>query len=178
MAQETKAHYIQFYYGMGKGKTTAALGLSLRAVGQGKKVIFLQWMKGRSEIGEMKAEKFIAPNFLIHQFGPSYFTWDKPDTSEHKKLAQLGLKFLAVVVEKKKYDVLVLDEIVDAVEMKFIPAAKTINLIKKAAKKGEVIITGHSAPKAFIDAADLVTEMKKVKHYFDKGQLARAGIEY
>ncbi|MBN2585096.1 cob(I)yrinic acid a,c-diamide adenosyltransferase [Patescibacteria group bacterium] len=163
---------------MGKGKTTAALGLALRAVGQGQKVIFLQWMKGRSNIGEMKAAKLLSPLFLIHQFGPTHFTWDKPGPSEHKKLAQVGLKFLEDVITKKNYDVLVLDEIIDAVEMKFIPLSKTINLIKKAVKKGEVIVTGHTALKEFVKIADLVTEMKKVKHYFDKGQLARVGIEY
>ncbi|OGB85333.1 hypothetical protein A2994_01730 [candidate division Kazan bacterium RIFCSPLOWO2_01_FULL_48_13] len=173
-----KQHYIQFYYGMGKGKTTAALGLALRAVGHDKKVIFLQWMKGRSDIGEMKAAKLLGSNFSIHQFGPSHFTWDKPGPNEHKRLAKSGLKFLENVVAKKRYDVLVLDEIVDAVELKFIPLAKTISLIKKASAKGEVIITGHTAPKEFIKTADLVTEMKKVKHYFDKGQIARIGIEY
>lgn len=173
-----KEHYIQFYYGMGKGKTTAALGLSLRAVGQGQKVIFLQWMKGRKDIGEMKAAKLLGSNFSIHQFGPTHFTWDKPWSSEHKKLAQAGLKFLENVISKKRYDVLVLDEIVDAVEMKFIPLAKTISLIKKAVTKGEVIVTGHTAPREFVKTADLVTEMKKVRHYFEKGQIARVGIEY
>lgn len=178
MATKKKKHYIQFYYGMGKGKTTAALGLALRAVGQGQKVIFLQWMKGRKDIGEVKAAKLLGSNFSIHQFGPTYFTWDKPGPNEHKRLAQAGLKFLENVIAKKKYDVLVLDEIVDAVELKFIPPTKTIGLIKKAATKGEVIVTGHTAPKEFIKAADLSTEMKKVKHYFEKGQIARVGIEY
>ncbi|MFA5270322.1 MAG: cob(I)yrinic acid a,c-diamide adenosyltransferase [Patescibacteria group bacterium] len=178
MVQKKKEHYIQFYYGMGKGKTTAALGLAFRAVGQGKKVIFLQWMKGQKDIGEMRAHKFISPLFDIYQFGPDYFTWDKPGDAEHKRLAKEGLKFLEIVATKKQYDVLVLDEIVDAVEMKFIPTAKTISLIKQAAKKGEVIVTGHTARSEFIEVADLVTEMKKVKHYFDKGQIARVGIEY
>lgn len=178
MASNKKQHCVHFYYGMGKGKTTAALGLALRAMGQGKKVIFLQWIKGRSDIGEVKAEKLLSSGFKIYQFGPRYFTWDKPGSGEHKRLAKVGLKFLEEIVAKKKYDVLVLDEIVDAVRMKFIPAAKTISLIKKAAKQGEVIITGHAAPKEFVNLADLVTEMKKVKHYFDKGQLARVGIEY
>jgi len=173
-----KGHYIQFYYGMGKGKTTAALGLSLRAVGHGRKVIFLQWMKGRKDIGEMKAAKLLGSNFSIHQFGPTYFTWDKPGPAEHKRLAKAGLKFLENVVASKKFDVLVLDEIVDAVDFKFIPMAKTISLIKKAAVKGEVIVTGHTAQPDFIKTADLVTEMKKIKHYFEKGQLAREAIEY
>lgn len=173
-----KKHYIHFYYGRGKGKTTAALGLALRAVGQGQKVIFLQWMKGRSDIGEVKVKKLLAAGFEIHQFGPEYFTWDPPGSAEHRRLAIEGLKFLEKVVAKHKYDVLVLDEMVDAVIMGFIPKAKTIGLIKKAAKKGEVIITGHEAPQDFVKVADLVTEMRKVKHYFDKGQLARKGIEF
>lgn len=173
-----KKHYIHFYYGKGKGKTTAALGLSLRAVGQNKKVIFLQWLKGKKDIGEVKIAKRLAPNFSIYQFGPSHFTWDKPGSGEHKRLANVGLKFFADVVANKKYDVLVLDEIGDAVEFKFIPLTKTISLIKKAANKGEVIITGHKALKEFVKVSDLITEMKKIKHYFDKGQVARAGIEY
>lgn len=174
----SKQHYVQFYYGMGKGKTTAALGLSLRAAGQGKKVIFLQWLKGRREIGEIKISNKLKPNFIIRQFGPEHFTWDKPGPIEHKRLAKEGLKFLEEVIASKKYDVLVLDEIVDAVTMEFVPMAKVIDLIKQAAEKGEVILTGHSAPKEFLEISDLVTEMRKVKHYFDQGQLAREGIEY
>jgi len=173
-----KKHYIQLYYGLGKGKTTAALGLSMRAVGQGMKVVFIQWLKGRSEIGEFKIPQKLSPNFEVYQFGPEHFTWDKKGDLEHKELAQKGLDFLGEVVEKGGYDVLVLDELIDAVVMKYIPQGKTIDLIKKAAEKGEVIITGHEVPKEFIELADLVTEMKKVKHYFDQGQIARKGIEY
>lgn len=173
-------HYIHLYYGDGKGKTTAALGLALRAIGQGKKVIMLQWLKGRPEIGEFKIQKLLKNKFKIYQFGPTYFTWEESPNGEprHKKLAIEGLKKLQQVVVKDKYDILILDEIMDAVTMKFIPKAKTINLIKKAVKKGEVILTGHEPDKDFIKLADLVTEMKKIKHYFDKGVKARQGIEY
>ena len=174
----TTKHYIHLYYGHGKGKTTAALGLALRAIGQGQKVIMLQWLKGRKEIGEVEAQKFFKGKFKVYQFGPTYFTWEKPKATEHKNLAIEGLKKLQQVVTKDKYDVLVLDEIMDAVTMKFISKDKTLNLIKKAVKKGEVILTGHEPDKDFIKLADLVTEMKKQKHYFDKGQLARPGIEY
>lgn len=174
----TKQHYIHLYYGWGKGKTTAALGLALRAAGQGQKVICLQWLKGRSDIGEVKAAKFLGNNFRIYQFGPRYFTWEKKGSSEHKRLALEGLKFLGKIVAKEKYDLLILDEILDAVEMKFIPEKIVIALIKKAVKKGEVVITGHKLIPAFAKMADLVTEMRKVKHYFDKGQLARKGIEF
>jgi len=173
-----KKHYIHLYYGLGKGKTTAALGLALRALGQGQKVVFLQWLKGRKDIGEIKIADKLKPKFEIHQFGSKHFTWDSKGAEEHQKLAQQGLEFLEKIIADSKYDILVLDELIDAVVMKFISKTKTINLIKKAVKKGEVIITGHKAPKEFIDLADLVTEMRKVKHYFDKGQIARKGIEY
>lgn len=173
-----KNHYIHLYYGFGKGKTTATLGLALRAIGHGQKVVMLQWLKGRPDIGEIKAAKLLGKNFIIHQFGPDYFTWDKPDSVEHKQLAIKGLEFLEKTIQKTQYDILILDELMDAVEMKFIPKARTISLIKKAAQKGEVIITGHKPIPEFVKLADLATEMKKIKHYFDKGQQARVGIEY
>ena len=89
-----------------------------------------------------------------------------------------GLKFLEKLITKEKYDLLILDEVLDAVEMKFIPRDKIVTLIKKAVKKGEVVLTGHKLIPVFADIADVVTEMKKVKHYFDKGQLARKGVEF
>lgn len=171
-----QSHYIHLYYGMGKGKTTAALGLALRAVGQDKKVLFLQWMKGRKDIGEFKVKDRL--NFKMYQFGPEYFTWESSNLEQHKKLAIKGINFLEEVVDNEDYDLLVLDEIIDAVAMGLIDKEKVINLIKKAVVKGEIIITGHRAIPEFVELADLVTEMKKVKHYFDKGQIARKGIEY
>jgi len=173
-----KSHYIHLYYGDGKGKTTAALGLALRALGHGQKIIMLQWLKGRKDIGEVKAQQFFNHKFKIYQFGPTYFTWEKPKATEHKQLAIAGLKKLEQIVAKDKYDILILDEIVDAVNMKFIPKSKVLSLIKKAVTKGEVIITGHKPDKDFLKLTHLATEMKKVKHYFDRGQQARAGIEY
>ncbi|HAR55053.1 TPA: cob(I)yrinic acid a,c-diamide adenosyltransferase [Patescibacteria group bacterium] len=177
-----KTHYIHLYYGDGKGKTTAALGLALRAIGHGQKVVMLQWLKGRQDIGEVRAVKLLGKNFTIYQFGPPYFTWEEPKSpkgeSRHKQLAIKGLKKLEQIVAKTKYDILILDEVVDAVNMQFISKSKTINLIKKAVAKGEVIITGHKPDKDFIKNADLITEMRKQKHYFDKKVAAREGIEY
>ncbi|MEA1909705.1 MAG: cob(I)yrinic acid a,c-diamide adenosyltransferase [Patescibacteria group bacterium] len=173
-----KSHYIHLYYGFGKGKTTAALGLALRALGYGKKVIFLQWLKGKKTIGEMQMAKSLGKNFVMKQFGPAHFTWDKKGDAEHKSKAKEGLGYLEKAVSRAKFDVLVLDELMDAVVAKYIPKVKTLSLIKKAAKIGEVIITGHKPDKDFVKIADLITEMKKQKHYFDKGQAAREGIEY
>ena len=172
------SHYIHLYYGDGKGKTTTALGVALRALGYNKKVIMLQWLKGRQEIGEFQVQKLLRGKYKVYQFGPTYFTWEKLKPTEHKQLAIKGLKKLAQVIAKDKYDILILDEIVDAVNKKFIPQNKTISLIKKAVAKGEVIITGHNPTKIWFSLADLVTEMKKIKHYFDKGINARPGIEY
>lgn len=174
----TKQHYIHLYYGDGKGKTTAALGLALRALGHNKKVIMLQWLKGRPEIGEFQVQKLLKGRFKVYQFGPTYFTWEKTNPTEHKELAIKGLEKLEQIIAKDKYDILILDEIVDAVNKKFIPQSKTIGLIKKAVKKGEVVLTGHNPAKIWLDLADLATEMKKTKHYFDKGVNAREGIEY
>ena len=161
---------------MGKGKTTAALGLALRAIGQGKKAVVLQWMKGRKDIGEVKIKDKLG--LEIYQFGPEHFTWESPGLKQHKELALKGVEFLEEVVDRHEYDLLVLDEIVDAVVMKFVSKTKILALIKRAVEKGEVIITGHEALPEFVELADLVTEMRKVKHYFDKGQIARKGIEY
>jgi len=175
---KTKSHYIHFYYGFGKGKTTATLGLALRAVGQGRKVIMIQWLKGRATIGEMRASKLLAPHFSIKQFGPQYFTWDPPGPGEHKRLARAGLDYLEQVIDKRKFDVLILDELGDALSMRFIPQGRTIALIKKAAQQAEVLVTGHEPVASLMQVADLATEMKKVKHYFEKGQMAREGIEF
>ena len=173
-----KSNYTHLYYGMGKGKTTAALGLALRALGYGKKVIVLSWLKGRKDIGEMRMAKSLGKNFVMKQFGPKYFTWDKKGDSEHKQKAKEGLEYLEKIIEKGKFDVLILDELMDAVVMGYIPKQKTLKLIKKAVKIGEVVITGHKPDPDFVKTADLATEMKKHKHYFDKGQTAREGIEY
>lgn len=171
-------HYIHLYYGFGKGKTTAALGLALRSLGHGQKVIMLQWLKGRKEIGEFQVQKWLKGKYKVYQFGPDYFTWEVGQPVEHQELAVKGLHKLEEIIKKGKFDVLILDELMDAVTMKFIPKAKTLALVKKAVKKGEVIITGHKPDRDFIKLADLATEMKKIKHYFDRGQIARPGIEY
>lgn len=172
------SHYIHLYYGKGKGKTTAALGLALRAIGHNKKVIMLQWLKGRRDIGEFKAQKLLKGRYKVYQFGPTYFTWEVGDPVEHRELALKGLQKLEEIIKKGGYDILILDEIVDAAKKKFIPKDKVIKLVKQAVAKGEVILTGHGIDQDWLKLADLVTEMRKIKHYFDKGQIARPGIEY
>ncbi|SHJ18857.1 cob(I)yrinic acid a,c-diamide adenosyltransferase [Lutispora thermophila] len=165
---------IHVYTGNGKGKTTAALGLSLRAVCAGKRVYFGQFIKGM-EYSELKAANYL-PNFEIHQFGRDCFIFNKP-TEEDILAAKKGIEILEKVLKDNSYDVVVLDELNVAIYYKLISVEEVINLLRGKADNIEVIITGRYAPQQLIDMADLVTEMKEVKHYYKKGVQARKGIE-
>jgi len=163
--------YIHVYTGDGKGKTTAAFGLSLRAVCAGKKVYIGQFVKGQ-ESCEAKCDKYL-PNIEIHQFGRTCFIDEKP-TEEDIALAIEGYKECAKVLKNGKYDVVVLDEINIALYYKLLRIDEVTEMIKNRAKHVEVVITGRYAP---LEIADLVTEMKEIKHYYSKGILAREGID-
>lgn len=165
---------IQIYTGNGKGKTTAALGLSLRAVCAGEKVYFGQFIKGM-DYSELKASDYL-PNFEIHQFGRDCFIFNKP-TEEDILAAREGLKTLGEILKNKNYDVVVLDELNVAIYYKLFSLEEVIKILEERAENIEVIITGRYAPQELIDMADLVTEMKEIKHYYKKGILARKGIE-
>lgn len=166
--------YIQIYTGNGKGKTTAALGLSLRAICAGKSVFFGQFVKGM-KYSETKAVNHL-PNFEIHQFGKECFIYNEP-TQEDVNLAKEGLKRCKEVIDSGKYDVVVLDELNIALYYQLFPVEEVIDLLKKKSSHVEIIITGRYAPKELIAVADLVTEMKEIKHYYEKGIQARPGIE-
>lgn len=166
--------YIHVYTGNGKGKTTAALGLSLRAVCAGKKVFFGQFIKGM-EYSELKCVDFV-PNLTIEQFGRDCFIYHDP-TEDDIRCAREGIKKLGVILEEGKYDVVVLDELNIALYYKLFSVEETMKVIENRASHVEVIITGRYAPDEIIDMADLVTEMKEIKHYYTKGVEAREGIE-
>ncbi|MFW6262625.1 MAG: cob(I)yrinic acid a,c-diamide adenosyltransferase [Thermotogota bacterium] len=166
--------YIQIYTGNGKGKTTAALGLSLRAVCAGKKVFFGQFVKGM-EYSELKATQFIE-NFEIKQYGRNCFIMKEPE-EEDIRLAQEGLKDLEAKSTSGDYDVVVMDELNIALFYKLFDVQVVLNILRKKHEKTEIIITGRYAPDELIKAADLVTEMKEIKHYYQKGVQAREGIE-
>ncbi len=166
--------YIHVYTGNGKGKTTSALGLSLRAVCSGKKVYFGQFVKGM-KYSEVKAEEYL-PNFEIHQFGLECFIFNDP-TDEDIKVAKEGLKVCEKVLSEGKHDVVVLDELNIALYYELFSIEEVLDIINKKAEHVELIITGRYAPDKIVDIADLVTEMKEVKHYYQKGVEARKGIE-
>ncbi|MBA7506935.1 Corrinoid adenosyltransferase [subsurface metagenome] len=168
---------IQLYFGRGKGKTTAALGLGLRASGHGFKVNMIQFMKGNTKYGELNAVKGIE-NFEIHQFGRIDLIMEpeKIDIEEGKK----ALKYAEEIILSNEYDIVILDEIGVALEMHIIKIDDVMNLIEKKPEKVELILTGGQKIHPKIkERADLITEMKMIKHYFStKGIQARLGIEY
>jgi cob(I)alamin adenosyltransferase len=166
--------YIQIYTGNGKGKTTAALGLSLRAICAGKKVFFGQFLKGM-DYSELDAVKFL-PNFTIEQFGNASFIYSKPSKSDIEA-AGAGLKRCSEILKSGEYDVVVLDEINIAVFFELFTAEQVLEALKHRAENIEVIMTGRYADEKLIEVADLVTEMKEIKHYYTQGVMARKGIE-
>ncbi len=166
---------IQVYTGNGKGKTTAAVGLGLRAVGAGKKVLLIQFLKD-GQSSEIKAIKKIS-NFDIRVFGRKGFIKKDNLKKIDYDLAQQGFSFFQKAIKDKKYDCIILDEINVVSYFNLIDKKDLIDLIKKTPKKIEVVLTGRKASKEIIKIADLVTEMKEIKHYFKKIR-ARKGIEY
>lgn len=172
---------IHIYTGNGKGKTTAALGLALRAIGAGKKVIIIQFMK-MGEYSEHKAIKKYRLPILIESYGIGYYKilGDKKPKTAHQKAAQKALKFAQKIIAENKHDLIILDEINVAVYLGLIKIEEVIQLLtpKTYTIKSEIVLTGRRAHLKLKKIAHLITDMKKVKHYFDKGQKARQGIEY
>jgi cob(I)alamin adenosyltransferase len=174
---------IQIYTGDGKGKTTAAFGLALRAAGQGHKVFIYQFLKPPSlDIGERFSIKLGAVRIRVEALD---IEWDmKTSLEDEQKKAEVEtaiadvLARIAETAEKRFYDVIILDEIVFCYSQGLVKLGDIKNIIEKKEDRVEIILTGRGATKELIELADLVTEMKKVKHPFDKGMDARCGIEY
>lgn len=168
--------YIQIYTGNGKGKTTAAMGLSVRAVGAGKKVFFAQFVKGQV-YSEVKAILQYLPNITIKQYGLDCFIYHKPK-QEDIDAARKGFEEVSEIILSGKYDVVVLDEANIAIYYNLFSVEELIELLERKPEQTEIIITGRNAPNELIEFADLVTEMKEIKHYYTQGIQARIGIEH
>jgi len=167
--------YVQVYTGNGKGKTTAALGLSVRAAGAGLKVFIGQFVK-LGEYSEIKALKRFSDLITLEQFGAGPFIRKIP-SDDDIKAARLGLERVMGGLSSSQYDVVILVEANVAVTCNLITEQDLVEIIDKKPQHVELIITGRSVGPRIVDKADLVTEMKTVKHYFDQGQNARTGIE-
>lgn len=168
---------IQVYTGNGKGKTTASLGLALRATGRELKVCMIQFMKGGGPYGEQMAAERLAPFLTIIQTGrPGWVKKDNPHEAD-KQLAAEALELAAKTVQGGEYDLVILDEINGAVSMGLVPVEDVLDLMRKKPHHVELVLTGRNAPESVIEAADLVTEMREIKHYYKAGVPARVGIE-
>lgn len=168
--------YVQIYTGDGKGKTTAATGLAVRAIGAGLKVFIGQFIKGKDS-AEMALLRERCPEVTIEQFGHGKFIKSMPST-EDLSTAKHGIERLMEVIVSGKYDMVIADEANGAVNAKIIDVSNLIELIDARPDNVELIITGRNVSKEIIARADLVTEMLPVKHYFGVGVQAREGIEY
>lgn len=168
---------IQVYTGEGKGKTTAALGLALRAAGWDLKVAIVQFIKGNKNIGEYKAIAKIK-NIDIFQFLEDKKLYIEHPDKRHEKPAQKALQKTKELLALKKYDMIILDEINNALHYELIPLSEVMDLLNTKPVEIELILTGRNAHPAIVEAAHLVTDMKQIKHPYVDGIVARKGIEY
>jgi len=167
---------LQVYTGNGKGKTTAAVGLVARAVGAGRRVFFLQFLKARPT-GEIKALQQLQPAVTIRRFGRPEFIIGQP-TPEDLAAAQSGLAEARQALLSGEYDVVILDEANQAVSLNLFSIDDLLAIVRERAPGVEAVITGRQAHPRLMEAADLVTEMCEVKHYHNRGVPAREGIDY
>lgn len=167
--------YVQVYTGEGKGKTTAAFGLALRAAGAGLRVFIAQFVKGL-EYSELNALKRFDDLIELKQYGRGCFIFEKPEKDDITA-AQKGLEELKHVISSGEYHVVILDEVNIATHYNLLSVEDLLELIRIKPEHVEIVITGRYADEKIIDRADLVTEMKEIKHYYSKGVEARKGIE-
>jgi len=167
--------YIQVYTGNAKGKTTAALGLALRAAGAGHTVYIAQFVKKR-KCSEHKALERFNDFITLRQYGTGFIRGRKPNKSEIAS-AKKGLEEVIEVIASKQYDMVILDEINVATHYGLISVEDLLALLKAKPLNVELVLTGRYADERIIERADLVTEMKEIRHYFAKGVKARVGIE-
>ena len=168
------------YTGDGKGKTSAALGLALRAVGYDHKVCMMQFIKGSWHYGEMDSSKKLEPNLELIAVGKGFvgILDDTSSREEHQKYAEEALKICREKIFSEKFNVIILDEINYAINLRLISVDDVVKLIKEKPKNLDLVLTGNHAKDEIIELADLVTEMKEIKHPFKSGIKAKKGIDF
>lgn len=163
------------YTGDGKGKTTAAIGLAIRAAGAGLRVFFAQFIKGLA-YSEIEALGRFADRITVEQFGRGSFIRGEPDQADIRA-ARDGLARIACAIREGEHDLVVLDEAIVAVQCGLFPVERLLELIADKPGHVELVLTGRYAGKALLEKADLVTEMREIKHYYHRGIGGRRGIE-
>jgi len=178
LAGETRGLTLVFT-GNGKGKTTAALGMALRAWGQGLNVLILQFIKGGWKYGELKAAGRLGTGFEMRQLGEGFIRdTGEEGMEEHRRAAQKALEEARRAVLEGKHDMVILDEINYAVHYGLVDLADVLEIIRSKPSRLHLVLTGRNAAQEVVEAADLVTEMREVKHPFAAGIPAQKGIEY
>jgi cob(I)alamin adenosyltransferase len=165
--------------GPGKGKTTAAMGTALRAVGQGMRVLMLQFLKGSWHYGELDAVKSFGDKFVMKQMGRGFVKvgTEKPDPEDVRMVEEAWAEAQAAILSGQ-WDLVILDEINYAISYGMLDPAKVVDSLKNKPDAVHVILTGRNAHPAIVDLADTVTEMRQIKHAYEKGVMAQRGIEY
>lgn len=174
--------YIQVYTGNGKGKTTASLGLAMRAIGRGWNVLIVMFTKGGNDYGELISFSQLCPgmkdNVRIVQAGLDRIVYSTNLKDEDKKKIQEGWQIAKKAIKNDEYQLIILDEANIALDLGFIELEDMVETLKNKPDDTEIVLTGRNAKQEIIEAADLVSEIKPVKHYWDKGIKARKGIEF
>lgn len=172
-----KKGYVHIYTGNGKGKTTAALGLALRAAGAGLKTYIAQFMKVYP-YSELNILKLLSDYIIIEQFCGDEFVYKRqlPDENEIKKAVN-GLNKAKTMMKSDEYDLIILDEVLVSIYFKLLTVEQLIEIINEKPVNVELILTGRYCPEILYEKADLITEMEEIKHYYSKGITSRKGIE-
>ncbi len=180
MPKESRRGLIIVYTGDGKGKTSAALGTLVRAVGYDWKVCMIQFIKGSWYYGELDGVKRLEPNVEFIQAGEGFYKIvdDKLPEEVHKQAAQEGLRIAREKISSNQYDLIILDEINNTVQTQLLTTAEVMSLVDLKPKWLHLMLTGRGAPPELIERADLVTEMREIKHPYQKGFRAQKGIDF
>jgi cob(I)alamin adenosyltransferase len=177
--QDVRRGLIIVNTGPGKGKTTAAMGTGLRAVGQGMRVLMLQFLKGSWHYGELDAVQAFGEKFIMKQMGRGFVKvgTEKPDP-EDVRMVEKAWTEAEQAIQSGQWDLVILDEINYAISYGMLDPAKVAEALQRKPEMVHVILTGRNAHPAIVEIADTVTEMRQVKHAYEKGVLAQKGIEY
>ncbi len=179
--ENTKEGLVIINTGGGKGKTTAALGLALRAAGHGQKVLILQFIKGTWKTGEAKIMDRLKPEIKMEQLGKGFIKFVDGTlqiTDRDRKNAEQSLQYAKEKVSSGKYDMIILDEINNIISYGLVDVREVVKLVREKPKELSIVLTGRGAPDELIDIADTVSEIKEIKHAYSKGIKAIKGIEY
>jgi len=178
--KDNKQGLLIVYTGDGKGKTTAALGMTVRAVGYDWKICIVQFIKGSWKYGELEGIKRLAPNVELTTVGEGFvgIVDDKKDIEEHRSAATKGLKLAVEKIKSGGFQLVILDEINVALQLKLVDRSEVEAIIDQKPTGQHLVLAGRNAPDWLVERADLVTEMKEVKHPFKSGLKARKGIDW